>query len=103
MSFRLNIGDLAEDACTYDNHGEQNEAPDGRIEWLKDTERVWQVDGDGRSPDDDGQSEMVERPDEVDDLITCRCNRYGAGCHVCSVALISLQSNERHTAIYMGV
>jgi len=83
--------------CTYDKECEQNQAPDGCIERLKDTERVGNVDGEGGAPHDDRQSEMLERSDEVDDLPARSCDRYRRSCHVRRVAVISLMSNQSTT------
>jgi len=91
--------------CTYDKQSEQNESPDGSIEWLEDTERVRRVDVDVRSPDDDRQAKMLERSDEVDDLLTCGCNRYCCSCQVRSATVVFLSSTKRHDTCmyYTGV
>jgi len=62
----------------------QDEAPDGRFERLKDAERVGYVDGERRSPDDDGESDVHEWSDEVDDFLTSRRDRQQGGRHVCT-------------------
>jgi len=84
---------------TYDDQREQNETPDGWFEWLEDPERVGDVDVDVWSACDDCQSCVLERFNEVDDLLSCcrDCNRCGS--QVRRVALISLTTNQRHTSL----
>jgi len=82
---------------TYDSHRKQNEAPYGAIERLKDAERVGDVDADMGSPHDYAQSDVLERSDEVDDFLTCRCDSYRSRCQVRRAAVIYLPYNDRHT------
>lgn len=56
----------------YDSHCEQNQRPDCGVERLKDAERVWNADAADvmRSTHDNAKSEVLERTDEVDNLLT---------------------------------
>ena len=87
-------------STTYESQREQNDAPDGGLERLKDAERVRDADGRRRSPDDDRDAGVHERSHEVDDAFAVGRDGQRGGCHVRRAALVPLDT--AHTRAHVS-